>query len=263
MKRPGRSGSSYNGHQETSHARPPGQRTLTESLPPIQAKVVARLAAQPAGDTRLPTRHGGKTPRGSRPDLAADAEADKPVPVVDMEASVRERLRTLWFEHAWDAETLFDDDEAYEQTRNATVALFTGKELAVHYVGGGKDHTLNELIHNLFDATGTCHRLEAASFLGDLERRLRSRDGAPSDSELLQHRSADTNRWKEQYDDQIQTCNEHPAGGFVLAYYSATPIFHHAILSPAVSHLSTSTSQPLVCERSSALPSMSRKRTSA
>jgi hypothetical protein len=165
MKRPGRPGSSYKGHHETSHARPPGQRTLTESLPPIQAKVVARLAAQPASDARLPIRQGGETPRASRPDRSADAESDKAVPVVDMEASVRARLRTLLVEHAWDVDTLFDDAQACERSRNATLALFTGKELAVHYVGGGKDHTLNELIHNLFDATGTRHRVEAASFL--------------------------------------------------------------------------------------------------
>jgi hypothetical protein len=165
MKRSGRPGSSYKGHHETSNAGPLGQRTLTESLPPIQARVVARLTASGA---RLPVGHGGKAlPRASSPDLSAgDAQADKPVPVADMEASVRERIRKLLFEHAWDAETLFDDDEAYERSRNATLALFTGKELAVHYVGGDKDHTLNELIYNLFDAIG--RRVEAASFLAPI-----------------------------------------------------------------------------------------------
>jgi hypothetical protein len=148
MKRPSRPGSSYKGHPETSRAGPSGQRTLTESLPPIQAKAIARLAA--AGEAR-----------------AASIRAQA-VRVAEMEASVKDRVRTFLFEHAWASDTLIDDDGEYEQMRDATLALFTGKELAVHYVGGGEDHTLNELIHMLFDPAASGRRTDAASFLSPI-----------------------------------------------------------------------------------------------
>lgn len=148
MKRPSRPGSSYKGHPETSHAGPSGQRTLTESLPPIQAKAIARLAA--ASEARAATVH---------------AQA---VRVAEMEASVKDRVRTFLFEHAWASDTLFDDDGKSEHTRDATLARFTAKELAVHYVAGGKDHTLNELIHMLFDPAANGRRTDAASFLSPI-----------------------------------------------------------------------------------------------
>jgi hypothetical protein len=113
--------------------------------------VVARLAAGPAGEASTAGGRGGK-----------------PVQVIEMEASVKERVRAFLSEHTWAADSLFDNDAKYEQTRDATLALFTRKELAIHYLGAGRNHTLNELIHMLFDSAANRRRVDAAGFLSPI-----------------------------------------------------------------------------------------------
>ena len=62
MERRNRPGSSSDSCRETGRASAQSRPTLTESLPPIQARVAARLAAAPGG---TPSLDGSRAARGS------------------------------------------------------------------------------------------------------------------------------------------------------------------------------------------------------
>jgi hypothetical protein len=128
---------------QTSHSAPSSHRTLTESLPPIQAKVAARLAA--AEPTAAGTR--GKAMR-----------------VLEMDAGIQDRLSTALHDRDGAAAPSGDPATA-DHARDAALARFTARELAVQYTSRGNAYTLRELIHMLFDVTSDARRSHAAAFL--------------------------------------------------------------------------------------------------
>ncbi len=84
----------------------------------------------------------------------------------DMAGEVKDHVMSFLFSYQWDAESMFTDSQDYTKQRDAKLALFKDKDLDVHYASDGASaHTLRALIHMLFDATGNCHRVEAANLL--------------------------------------------------------------------------------------------------
>jgi hypothetical protein len=132
---------------QTSHSAPSSPRTLTESLPPIQAKIAARLAA----------------PEGAREPKAAGARG-KAMRVVEMDAGIQDRLSAALRDRDGAAAPAGDPATA-DQARDTALARFTARELAVEYTSRAKAYTLRELIHMLFDATCDASRRHAAAFL--------------------------------------------------------------------------------------------------
>jgi hypothetical protein len=146
----------YKAPPQTSHAPPSSHRTLTESLPPIQAKVVARIAG---AQTREPRAAGGRG-KAVRVDEMASAIQDR------LRAALRDRNPTVALTGDRDAPAALSGDPAkVDQARDATLARFTARELAVAYASRGEAHTLRELIHMLFDASSDASRAQAAAFL--------------------------------------------------------------------------------------------------
>jgi hypothetical protein len=137
------------GQPRISHAIPSTHRTLTESVPPIQAKVAARLAAPEA---REPKATGGRS---------------KIVRIDEMAPSVQDRLRAAVRERAA-TETLVAATAL--QARDAALARFTARELGVAYTSRGKAHTLRELLDMLFDLTSDADRDRATAFLAPVLR---------------------------------------------------------------------------------------------
>jgi len=133
----------YKSSPQTSHSAPSSHRTLTESLPPIQAKIAARLAA---GEPRAAGGRG------------------KAMRVVEMDAGIQDRLSAALRDRD-PAAAPSGDPATVDQARDATLARFTARELAVQYTSRGKAHTLRELIHMLFDVTSDASRRHAAAFL--------------------------------------------------------------------------------------------------
>lgn len=134
----------YKSSPQTSHSAPSSHRTLTESLPPIQAKVAARLAAAEAREPRAAGARG------------------KAMRVVEMNAGIQDRLSAVLRDRA---AVPSGDPATADQARDAALARFTARELAVQYTSRGKAHTLRELIHMLFDVTSDASRNHAAAFL--------------------------------------------------------------------------------------------------
>ena len=138
----------YKSSPQTSHSAPSSHRTLTESLPPIQAKIAARLTAAE------PRAVGGR---------------GKAMRVVEMNAGIQDRLSAALRDR--DGATAPAGDPApADQARDAALARFTARELAVQYTSRAKAYTLRELIHMLFDATSDASRRHAASFLAPVLR---------------------------------------------------------------------------------------------
>ena len=123
---------------QTSHSASSSHRTLTESLPPIQAKIAARLAA-------------------------AEGSRGKAMRVVEMNAGIQDRLSAALRDR--DGAAPSSDPATAARARDAALARFTARELAVQYTSRGKSYTLRELIHLLFDATNDASRSQAAAFL--------------------------------------------------------------------------------------------------
>lgn len=136
----------YKSSPQTPHSAPSSHRTLTESLPPIQAKVAARLAA---AEAREPKAAGGR---------------GKALRVVEMDAGIQDRLSAALRDRD-PAPALAGDPATADQARDAALARFTARELAVQYTARAKSYTLRELIHMLFDATSDASRRHAAAFL--------------------------------------------------------------------------------------------------
>src|SRR4029079_7956082 len=109
MKRPSRTGNMYKSSPQTSHSAPSSHRTLTESLPPIQAKIAARLAAGEPGAA------GGR---------------GKAMRVVEMDAGIQDRLSAALRDRD-PAAAPSGDPATVDQARDATLARFTARELAV------------------------------------------------------------------------------------------------------------------------------------
>ncbi|HSR98287.1 MAG TPA: hypothetical protein VLM79_14610 [Kofleriaceae bacterium] len=135
----------YKSSPQTSHSAPSSHRTLTESLPPIQGKVAARLAADQAREPK-PASSRGKATR-----------------VVEMDAGIQDRLSAVLRDR--DGASPSADPAAADQARDAALARFTTRELAVQYTARGKAYTLRELIHMLFDPASDASRSHAAAFL--------------------------------------------------------------------------------------------------
>ncbi|MGH2900388.1 MAG: hypothetical protein ACRDMZ_17060, partial [Solirubrobacteraceae bacterium] len=106
----------------------------------------------------------GSMTRGSREPKAADGRG-KAMRVVEMDAGIQERLSAALRERDPDAAPPSGDPAIADQARDAALARFTTRELAVQYTSRAKAYTLRELIHMLFDATSDASRGHAASFL--------------------------------------------------------------------------------------------------
>jgi hypothetical protein len=139
------------GQPRTSYAIPSTHRTLTESVPPIQAKIAARLAAP---EDREPKATGGRS---------------KAIRIDEMAASVQDRLRAAVRERAASRARAADPAHA-DQARDAALARFTARELGVAYTSRGQAHTLRELVHMLFDLTSDPDRDRATAFLAPVLR---------------------------------------------------------------------------------------------
>jgi hypothetical protein len=84
--------------------------------------------------------------------------------VVEMDAGIQDRLSAALRARGV-AATPPGEPATANRARDAVLARFTPRELAVQYTARGKAHTLRELIHMLFDVASDASRSQAVAFL--------------------------------------------------------------------------------------------------